>query len=253
MYKTFVDTWFAELWPFLEDGINDTRASFGVDAADSWPSVFAGHDVILSVVPATFDAAVTNLPDRLRHFGFLVPRPDPSPPPVTFPEGDAPAVLIGLSTTYQAQEPLLQWALDAVGAMDVRGLATTAGVVDAGLLRVPPNVVVADYVPHPAVLPHADVMVTHAGLGSVAAALSFGVPLVCTPISRDQPLNTERVEALGVGIGCTDRSPDEIAAAVVRVLGDPGYRVRASALGAESRSGGGAPAVVEDLARRARL
>ena len=43
-------------------------------------------------------------------------------------------------------------------------------------------------------------MVTHAGLGSVAGAMTFGVPLVCMPVERDQPLNAQRVTDLGAGV-----------------------------------------------------
>jgi UDP:flavonoid glycosyltransferase YjiC (YdhE family) len=103
-------------------------------------------------------------------------------------------------------------------------------------------------VPHGLVLPEADVMVTHGGLGSVAAALAAGVPLVCTPISRDQPLNAERVAAVGAGValpvGATAR---QIAVALQEVLGDPRYRAGAEAMAEASRRAGGATAAMRDL------
>ena len=40
MYKTYVDTWFGELWPYLASAINDTRAVFGLDARESWTDIF---------------------------------------------------------------------------------------------------------------------------------------------------------------------------------------------------------------------
>jgi UDP:flavonoid glycosyltransferase YjiC (YdhE family) len=251
MYRTFVDTWFAELWPLLEAGVNETRAAFGVEPVDSWPAAFARQDAVVSVVPRSFDAPVTEPPRQLVQHGFLVPRPVPSEAVAAFPQGDGPTVLVGLSTTYQAQEALLRSIVEALGGLTVRALVTTAGQVDGDALQPAANVAVTDFVAHGAVLPHTDVMVTHAGLGSVAAALSAGVPLVCTPIARDQPLNTARVEALGVGIGCgADAGRDEVAAAVTQVLDDPRHRERAVALAAESRKAGGAAAVVAALAER---
>jgi UDP:flavonoid glycosyltransferase YjiC (YdhE family) len=104
---------------------------------------------------------------------------------------------------------------------------------------------VIDRVAHQHVLPDADAMVTHAGLGTIAAGLSFGVPLVCTPIARDQPLNTSRVEHVGAGIGCPDPTPDDIASALAQVLDEPSYRDRAGAMATESRALGGAKAFVE--------
>ena len=248
MYKTFVDTWFGEIWPFVAPGINQTRSHYGLAAADGWPAVFAGHDRMLSVVPARFDAPVAHLPETMRHFGFLVPQGSPTATPVGFPAGVEPRVVVGLSTTYQRQAPLLQTILDAIARLDVRALVSTSGVVDAESLQVPPNAAVTDYVPFAAVLGAADAIVTHAGLGTVAAAASFGVPMVCTPISRDQPLNAERVAAVGAGIAlAADANAADIARALERVTTESTFRDCAAALAAESAAGGGADAVVADL------
>jgi UDP:flavonoid glycosyltransferase YjiC (YdhE family) len=247
MYKTFVDTWFADLWPFLGPMINQTRARLGVPPAESWAATFDPHDLILSIVPPSLDAPVSTVPTQLVHLGFLVPPPPPEPAAATFPAGDGPAVLVGLSTTYQAQEQLLQTIVDGIAGAGARGLVTTAGRVDIQELRIPRGVRVIDRVPHQHVLPDADAMVTHAGLGTIAAALSFGVPLVCTPIARDQPLNTSRVEHVGAGIGCPAPTPDDIASALAQVLDQPSYRDRAAAMATESQALGGAKAFVELL------
>ncbi|HEX7136173.1 MAG TPA: glycosyltransferase [Iamia sp.] len=248
MYATFVATWFADLWPFLADGINASRAVFGLDPVDGWAAAFARHDLLVSVVPEAFEAPVPTLPETRQSFGFLVPRAPAGAPAATFPPGDGPTALVSLSTTHQQHEPLLGRIVAALAETDVRALVTTGGHLDTASLRVPPNVVLADFVPHQSVLPAADVVVTHAGLGTVAAALAAGVPLVCTPIARDQHLNTERVEALGVGIGCPDGAPAAITPGIDRVLGDPAFGARAAGLASESRAAGGAPAVVDSLA-----
>jgi UDP:flavonoid glycosyltransferase YjiC (YdhE family) len=247
MYSTFVDTWFADFWSLIEPIVNQTREGYGLGAVDGWPGVFAGHDRLLSVVPSRFDAPVAEVPATMRHFGFLLPRPTAAGG-TGFPAGDEPAVLVGLSTTYQGHERLLQTILDALGGMAVRALVTTAGQVEIGTLDVPPNVRVADFVPHAPLLDEAAVMVTHAGLGSVAAALGCGVPLVCTPIDRDQPLNARRVAELGAGIALTQEAGgDAIAQAIGQVVADPGYRRAAGSIAAASRDEGGAPAAADEL------
>jgi UDP:flavonoid glycosyltransferase YjiC (YdhE family) len=248
MFATFVDTWFADFWPLVQPGVNDMRRQFGLGACDSWADVFAGHDRIISVVPRRFDAAVRDRPRGMRNFGFLVPTTAARGGGVVVPEGQAPLVLVGLSTTYQHQDHLLQAILDALGHLDVRGIATTAGQVDGRELRCPPNVVVHEFVDHNAVLTDAEVMVTHAGLGSVAAALSQGVPLVCTPIGRDQHLNAQRVVSLGAGLQLDrDADPVRIADAVQTVLADRSFREAAGRIADESRRAGGQAAAVEDL------
>jgi UDP:flavonoid glycosyltransferase YjiC (YdhE family) len=83
------------------------------------------------------------------------------------------------------------------------------------------------------VLPYADAVVTHAGHGTTVAALAHGVPLVCLPISRDQPDIAARVAWHKAGIRLRGpRTPTRIAAAIARVLGDDAYRRSAGRLAA---------------------
>ena len=82
-------------------------------------------------------------------------------------------------------------------------------------------------------LPDAAVVVTHAGLGTVHAALAHGLPLVCLPIGRDQPDNAARVEWHGAGLRLSPKSSSgAIGTAVERVLGDPAFAASARSLAA---------------------
>jgi UDP:flavonoid glycosyltransferase YjiC (YdhE family) len=94
-----------------------------------------------------------------------------------------------------------------------------------------------------------DVVVTHAGLGTVAAALHHGVPIVCTPIARDQPLNAARVVELGAGesIPAATARVEDVRDAIAAVLADPRYRRAAGELARASRDAGGAATVATDL------
>jgi UDP:flavonoid glycosyltransferase YjiC (YdhE family) len=121
---------------------------------------------------------------------------------------------------------LLERIAAALGTLRVRGLVTTGG---ATLGSTPPdNIHVARFVPHAQVLPEAAAVVTHAGLGTVHAALAHGLPLVCLPIDRDQPDNAARVARHGAGLRLSPTSaPAVIRAAVDRVLRDPGFAASA--------------------------
>lgn len=241
MYATFTDVWFADLWPLVSGGINDTRSALGLAPVDSWAAAFSTHARVLSVVPSSFDAPVPSVPPSMRHFGFLVPRANALTDP--FPAGEGPCVLVATSTTQEGQGAQLDAIIEAIGCLRVRALVTTGGYSSVPAAAVPRNVRMVEFLPHPAVLRSADVMVTHAGLGSVAAALSFGVPLVCTPIDRDQPLNASRVVALGAGV----LAGDDVSAAVLQVLGDDSFRTGARAIAAASAAEGGPAAAVADL------
>jgi len=246
MYATFTDIWVAEIWPLVEPFVNEARAHLGVPPADGWPAVFGAHDRVLSVVPERFDAPTNPPLDGMRHFGFLVPTTH-GEGAVTWPDHtDRPRVIVSLGTTYLGQEQRLQDVLDALGALDVDGVATTSGQVDSSSLRCPSNVTIHTFVDHASWLPQCDLMITHAGLGSVAVALAHGVPLVCLPLARDQHLNTERVLAVGAGLSADD-GPGPIYEAVRAVLHDPAFREAAERLRIESEAAGGAPAAVRDL------
>jgi UDP:flavonoid glycosyltransferase YjiC (YdhE family) len=80
-------------------------------------------------------------------------------------------------------------------------------------------------VPHGRVLPYADAVVTHAGHGTVIAALAHGLPLVCLPMGRDQHDNAARVAWHGAGLRLSSTSsPARIAAALRTVLDHTAYR-----------------------------
>jgi UDP:flavonoid glycosyltransferase YjiC (YdhE family) len=249
LYETYVDTWFGELWPFLAPLINETRSGFGLADAASWTEVFQPHDRVYAAVPEMFDAPTTSGPPaNLRHIGFLVPSARGSEIAVER-HGDDPTVLVSLSTTDMGQGPLLQTILDALDGQRVHGVVTTGGQRFDPVLRVPSNVVVHDYLPHAAVLPHADAVITHAGLGTVAAALSHAVPIVCTPIARDQPLNASRVAAVGAGVvvPASTATLEGIRAALHDVLDDVHHREGAGRVADASAAAGGAAAVADDL------
>ena len=153
---------------------------------------------------------------------------------------------MSLGTTYLGQEQRTQDVLDGARRADVDALATTSGQVEAGSLRCPPNVAVHTFVDHASLLPHCDLMITHAGLGSVAVALAHGVPLVCLPFARDQHLNAERVRTIGAGL-CADDDPGSIEEVVRTVLHDSAFREAATRIRDESEAAGGTHAAVTDL------
>jgi UDP:flavonoid glycosyltransferase YjiC (YdhE family) len=127
--------------------------------------------------------------------------------------------------------------LDALDGAALRVLATLGPHLGTGDLRPPGNATLAGYLRHAAVLPHADLCVNHAGLGTIGAALTFGVPLVCLPLGRDQPGNAEAVAAVGAGrVVPPDAPADRIRATVLDVLEDDGCRRSAARLADEIRA-----------------
>jgi MGT family glycosyltransferase len=143
---------------------------------------------------------------------------------------DRPLVLVGLSTSHQNQVPLLQRLCDALGVLDVEVLVTTGPSIAPELLRPASNTTVLPFVAHDEVLPSADLLVTHAGHGTVMAGVAHGVPMLCLPMGRDQPLIADRAARLGVGaVASCEASVAQLRDAIVALLADAGARHRARA------------------------
>jgi MGT family glycosyltransferase len=148
-------------------------------------------------------------------------------------------VLLSLSTTLQGQADVLPRLLGGLAALPIRLLLTLGGVVAPGSVPVPDNATVRGYIPHGPVLPHMAMVVTHAGMSSVATALAAGLPMVCVPQGRDQPLNAARVDEIGAGLSLpADARGQEVADAVRTVLADDRFRAAAQRLAASAASVG---------------
>jgi MGT family glycosyltransferase len=110
-----------------------------------------------------------------------------------------PLVYVALGTAYTDNLPLYQTCVEAL-ASDHRIVMAT-GKVDPGALgTLPAGVEAARTQPQLDVLEHADVFVTHAGMGSAAESLWFGVPTVAVPQAVDQFTNADRLQATGAGV-----------------------------------------------------
>jgi MGT family glycosyltransferase len=233
---------------------NEVRVALGLQPMRAFEEYIQRVDRALILTSPAFDFPA-RLPANVEYVG---PQLAPGEPAAVWespwPAGDdRPLVVVGLSTTYQAHDPLLERIVAALATLPVRALVTTGG---ATLGSTPPaNVHVARFVPHAQVLPRAAAVVTHAGLGTVHAALAHGLPLVCLPIGRDQPDNAARVEWHGAGLRLSPTSsPTAIGAAVETVLHDPAFAASAQRLAAafaEERPAERAPAVLEVVADRA--
>jgi len=230
---------------------NGVRAGLGLEPLRTFDELLERVGRALVLTSPVFD-----FPARLpAHVEYVGPQLDPpvatsaweSPWP---PGDDRPLVVVGLSTTHQAHDAMLERIAAALATLPVRALVTTGG---ATLRSTPPaNVHIARFVPHAQVLPEAAAVVTHAGLGTVHAALAHGLPLVCLPIGRDQPDNAARVEWHGAGLRLSPKSsPEVIRAAVERVLSDPAFAASAGRLAAafaEQRPAQRAQSALEALA-----
>ena len=188
-------------------------------------AIVEASDLILTFSDRAFELGAP-LPTNVVHVGPLRPRKvDAAPWPRRKP--GRPLVVVSLSTSHQDQESLLQRLCDALGELDVEVVVTTGRGVDPSSLIAGDNTTLARHIEHEAVLGSADLLVTHAGHGTVMAGATYGVPMLCLPMGRDQPLVARSVAALGLGAVLEPTATArQIQAAVVARLADYSMRQR---------------------------
>ncbi len=93
----------------------------------------------------------------------------------------------------------------------------------------PANARVVDWVSYSRTMPHCDVVVCHAGHGTLVRALASGCAVVACPAVGDMNENAARLDWAGAGVRVPRRfvSPRPLRLAVERALGDPSIRARA--------------------------
>ncbi|MEQ1788503.1 MAG: nucleotide disphospho-sugar-binding domain-containing protein [Acidimicrobiales bacterium] len=235
------------------DGVAAVRAELGLAPVASFGALLDRQACVLVTSPEALDDPAPPRAANVRYVGPVLEDAGSDagwrPPGV---DDGRPIVVVGLGTTPMDEGPVLQRLLTALGDAPVRVIATIGDHLDPADLTVPPNVHVAGYVRHAALLPWASAVVSHAGLGTVLAALAHGLPLVCVPLGREQPPNAAAVER--VGAGCTlepTASPEAIRAAVSRAVTDMDLRAGAArmALAIDTQRAAAVPEVeIERLA-----
>jgi MGT family glycosyltransferase len=220
-----------QIWVALDE-LNVLRAELDLAPLERITDLLDRSDLVLVTTVVEVDQPDRAAPANVRYVGPLVEEAGAdagwAPPP---PPAGEPLVLASLGTTPMDEGPVVQRLLDAVAGLPVRAVVTLGDHLDPATFVTPANAVVVGYVRHAAVLPHASAFVTHAGLSGIGAALTFGVPMLCLPLGREQPDNAAHVESAGAGITLAPTaSADQLRAGIEAVLADPRYRDAARGL-----------------------
>jgi UDP:flavonoid glycosyltransferase YjiC (YdhE family) len=170
---------------------------------------------------------------------------------VALPEGDTPLVYVAASTTLDRGLQLLRVTLEALEKEPVRVVATTGKAGQAWDEAVPKNAVVVDWVSHRQVMPQASLVVCVGGHGTVARALTWGIPVLVCPGAPEMAENGARVAWAGAGLMLPRRllGPGPLRWAVRRLLAYSRFAAQARELAAWGRSNDGA-ATGADLVQR---
>ncbi|KRE93467.1 hypothetical protein ASG76_13485 [Nocardioides sp. Soil774] len=159
---------------------------------------------------------------------------------VTRDRAERPKVYVTLGTIFnKGSGDLFERLLAGLGALDADVLVTIGRELDpAELGPRPAHVRVERFVPQAEVLPGVDLVVSHAGSGSLMATLAHGLPSLLLPLGADQPHNAERAVALGLAatLDAPTCPADAVATAAVEVLADTAMQARCRAVADEVRA-----------------
>lgn len=142
--------------------------------------------------------------DRAVHtfVGPAVRRPDPT---AWTPRDDRPLVLVSLGSAFTRQPTFYRACLEAFGSLPGTRLVLQVGAdVDpvevTGGAPLPDHVEIHPWVAQREMLEHADVFVTHAGMGGSSEGLVTGTPMIAVPQAVDQFENADALVSLGVAV-----------------------------------------------------
>lgn len=238
--------------------LNEVRRSAGAGPITDAHDLYTRAPLTLYTTSTTFEYPRTDWPDSFCFIGPLTWDP-PADPPAWLDSLRRPVVLVTTSSEFQDDGALVDNALAGLADEPVDVVATMpAGAALHEAPRkapretprepreVPPNARVEEFVPHSAVLPRAEVVVTHGGMGATQKALAAGVPVVVVPWGRDQAEVGRRAEAAGCGVVLPKRrlSPERLRDAVRRARE---LRPAAQRLAASMAAEGGAPLAADRL------
>lgn len=211
------------------------RAGFG-PMRDFFLNGLSPYLYLQATVPS-FEYPRSDLSPTVHFIGPVIgapPRDYPRPAWWGELESGRPVVHVTQGTVATEAAQLIVPTIQALAEEDLLLVVTTGGqpVESIPLARLPENVRVESFIPHPLLLPHVDAMITNGGYGGVQTALAHGVPLVVAGASEDKPEVANRVQWAGVGLNLRTATPrpEQIRRAVKSILSNRRFAEQAGVL-----------------------
>ncbi|MGW1818799.1 macrolide family glycosyltransferase [Streptomyces sp. NPDC002125] len=225
------------------------RAGHGLPAPGPGDFLAASEDLNLVCVAADFQPAVETFDDRYVFVGPSLPD-SAARPAWTPPQDGSPVLLIALGTLFNERPDFYRACAEAFADLPWHVVMATGDHVDpADLGDLPRNFEVHRQVPQLAVLEHAQVFVTHAGIRSTMESLAAGTPLVAVPQSVELDFTARRIADLGLGVRIArqEATPEALREAVLKAAEDPEIRQRVAATAERVRAAGGASRGADEI------
>ena len=153
--------------------------------------------------------------------------------------GDGALIYLSLGSLGAADVALMQRLVDLLGRTRHRVIVSKGPLADRITLH--DNMTGAGFLPQPAVLPLADLVITHGGNNTVVESFHHGKPMVVLPLFWDQVDNAQRVAETGFGVRLAtyDFEDGELTGAIDRLLADEALHARLDAVSTRMRASHG--------------
>jgi MGT family glycosyltransferase len=141
------------------------------------------------------------------------------------PPGEGALVYVSLGSLGSADVELMNRLVGALGETPHRYVVSKGPQHE--LIELAPNMTGAEFLPQPAILPHADLVITHGGNNTVTESLHFGKPMVVLPLFWDQHDNAQRMAERGFGVRLPtyEFEDAQLHEAIDRLLATPNERL----------------------------
>ena len=118
--------------------------------------------------------------------------------PFELPPGEGALVYVSLGSLGSADVELMNRLVASLADTPHRYVVSLGPQHEQ--IELAPNMTGAEFLPQPAILPQADLVITHGGNNTVTESIHFGKPMVVLPLFWDQYDNAQRVDEVGFGV-----------------------------------------------------
>ncbi len=195
----------------------------------------------LYVYPADADyARGTPLPPTWHRLDTCVRRTQTCPRlPSEIMEGEGGLVYVSLGSLGSADVDLMKRLVDVLSRAPHRFVVSKGP--QASEFELADNMWGDEFVAQPALLPLADVVITHGGNNTTTECFHFGKPMVALPLFWDQYDNAQRVAETGFGIRLQTYGFEdgELLGAIDRLIDDDALHARMAAIAARVQAAPG--------------
>jgi len=159
------------------------------------------------------------------------------PEPLAYADG--PLVYLSLGSLGSADVGLMRSLIASLAEASYRVIVSMGP--QHSELELAPNMTGEEFLPQTSILPQVDLVVTHGGNNTVTESLHFGKPMVVLPLFWDQYDNAQRIDETGFGVRLPtyEHEPQDLRAAIDRLLADAALADHLDAVSRRLRSAPG--------------